>query len=170
MRRPETTEYAEFYAGYVLKVPETDIVRVLGSQPDEMRQTLAGITDERGGSTYAEGKWTIKELLGHLNDGERVFSYRAFRISRGDSTPLPGFEQDLYVANGRANERPIAELLDEFDLLRRGTMLIFGRLQDDDWLRSGTASDAHVTVRGLAYILAGHVRHHMGVLKDRYLK
>ena len=169
MRRPETSEYAEFYAGYVARVPETDIISVLDAQPGEIRELFAGVNEDRGQYSYAPGKWTVKQLLGHLNDGERIFGYRAFRISHGDATPLPGFEQDIYVTNGKADLCSIANLIEEFELLRRVNMLVFDRLRDDEWSRIGTASDATVSVRALGFVMAGHVRHHTSILQERYL-
>jgi hypothetical protein len=169
MQRPERNEYAEYYEGYVSLVPETDIISVLAVQPEEMRALVGGLTEEKGLYAYADGKWTIKQVLGHLIDGDRVFGYRAHRISHGDQTPLAGFDQDLYVQNGRSNDRSFADLLDEFELLRRSNIRLFKSLGEADWLLSGTASNAGVTVRGLAFMMAGHVRHHSSILSERYL-
>lgn len=169
MQRPERTEYAEFYAGYVSAVPETDIVGVLAAQPDELAAVIGGLPEEKGHYAYADGKWTIKELLGHVVDGERVFGYRAHRISHGDATRLSGFDQDLYVSNGRANLRGMEDIVEEFASVRRANVIMLETLRSNDWNLGGTASDAYVTVRAIAYIMAGHVRHHMAILRDRYL-
>ncbi len=169
MQRPEKTEYAEYYETYVSLVEETDIVAALQNQLSEMQNLLAGISEEKGAFAYAEGKWTIKEVIGHLNDGEKIFAYRALRFSRADQTPIEGFEQDDYVENAAFNDCKVADLAEEFLLLRRANNLFFKSLTAEAWRRSGTASDAEVSVRALAYIMVGHVRHHTNILKARYL-
>src|SRR5262245_56247109 len=122
MNRPETTEYNEYYETYISLVPETEILPALENQIAEIRELFAAIPENKGDFTYAEGKWTIKELLGHLSDGEKLFAYRALRISRADKTPIEGFEQDGYVENGNFNRRPLTDLMDEFLTLRRANM------------------------------------------------
>jgi uncharacterized damage-inducible protein DinB len=169
MRRPEITEYAEYYHGYVSVIPETDVISVLGSQMDEFRNELQSLPEEKGTFAYAEGKWTIKELLGHLIDAERVFAYRLHRFSHGDTTPLSSFDQDIYVTNGRSHERTFADLLDELEMQRRSNISLVKSLRDEDWDRVGVASDNPVSVRALTFIMAGHVRHHLNILKERYL-
>lgn len=169
MTRPEKTEYAADYETYVSLVEEADIVAVLQNQIAELENLCAGISEEKGSSAYAEGKWTIKQLVGHLNDGERIFAYRALRISRADATPLEGFEQDGYIENANFNERDLSELVEEFTLLRKANLLMFKKLPAEVWSRRGTASEATVSVRALAYIMAGHVRHHVNILQTRYL-
>lgn len=168
-QRPENNEYAEFYANYVSLVEEADVVSALQKQPDELKNLLAALPEEKANFRYAEGKWSVKELLGHIIDGERVFSYRALRISRGDKTPLAGFEENSYVAGGNFSNSNLADLLEEFSLLRAANVLLFKNLTDAAWLRTGTASDAIVSVRALAFIMVGHVRHHANILRDRYL-
>lgn len=170
MKRPENTEYSEWYAGYVGSVAETDIVSVLEKQTEDVKNFFSEITEEKGLYRYAEGKWTIKEVLSHLIDGERVFAYRAFRISRKDETPLAGFDQDPYIENSNSNERTIPDLVEELVLLRQANMFIFRNLKETDWDIFGTASDNKITVRALAYILAGHIRHHLKILQKRYLQ
>jgi hypothetical protein len=125
--------------------------------------------EERGSYAYAEGKWTIKDVLSHLIDGERMFAYRLFRISRGDQTPIEGFEQDGYIENALSNRRSFAELLEEFSLLRRANLLLINNLTDAGWVRTGTANNVEISVRALIYIMAGHIEHHLGILKERYL-
>lgn len=169
MDRPEKTEYDPYYETYVSLVPGGDLLGVLEGQPAELRSIFAGMPEEKGGFAYAEGKWTIKELLGHLTDGERMFMYRIFRISRGDATPIEGFEQDGYIENGRFNQRSFDDLLEEFNLLRQANMIFFSTLADVAWLRMGTANNCEISVRALAYIMAGHIKHHINVLKSRYL-
>ena len=169
MSRPEKNEYAEYYETYVSLVDETDIVATLQNQLTEMQNLLAEITEEKGAFAYAAGKWTIKELIGHLSDGEKIFAYRALRISRADETPLEGFEQDGYIENSNFNNCRLADLTEEFFLLRRANILFFKSLTDEAWLRRGTASDAEVSVRALGFIMVGHVRHHANILRERYL-
>lgn len=169
MNRPEKNEYDAYYERYVSLVEETDIVSALENQSDELRNLLADIAEEKSFHAYAEGKWTIKELVGHMIDGERIFAYRALRIGRADLTPLEGFEQDGYIENANFNERTLLELTEELSLLRRANNLFFKNLSDAAWLRVGTASDAPVSVRALAYIMVGHIRHHANILRERYL-
>jgi hypothetical protein len=167
--RPAKNEYAEYYETYVSVVEETDIVSALENQLAEIENLFAGIPEEKGAYAYADGKWTIKQLAGHLIDGERIFAYRALRIARADRTPLPGFEQDGYIAHGDFDNRTLADLIEEFTLLRKANNILFKNLPADAWSRTGTASDAEVSVLALAYIMVGHVRHHLNILKNRYL-
>jgi len=139
MSRPEKTEYDPYYEHYVSLVAEDDILDTLASQPTKLQDLFTAMPEERGGFRYQDGKWSVKELLGHLIDGERMFAYRLFRISRGDETPIEGFEQDGYIENAHANERSFADLLEEFTLLRRANMLLVNNLSDSDWSRVGTA-------------------------------
>ena len=170
MQRPEKTEYAPYYETYVSLVDETDVVATLLSQLDEMQNLLGEISEEKAAHAYAEGKWTIKELVGHLNDGEKIFAYRALRIARADKTPMEGFEQDGYIENANFNDCSLSDLAEEFSLLRRANILFFKNLTDEMWTRTGTASGAAVSVRALAYIMVGHVRHHNNILKTRYFQ
>jgi hypothetical protein len=168
MTRPDKTEYDPYYEHYVSLVAERDIIDTLSSQPTRLQDRFTAMAEERGAFRYADGKWSVKEVLGHLIDAERMFAYRLFRISRGDETPIEGFEQDGYIENAHSNERSFADLLEEFSLLRRANMLFFNNLDDEAWARVGTANNAKVSVRALAYIMAGHVEHHLNVLKERY--
>ena len=170
MNRPEKNEYAEFYAGYVSLVQETDIIAALLVQTNDLQTLFAEIPEEKGDYRYAEGKWSIRELLGHIIDGERVFSYRALRISRGDQTPLASFEENFYVANSNFSNLKLAAALEEFSLLRQSNVLLFKNLTDEMWAQTGTASDATISVRALAYISVGHIRHHANILRERYLR
>ncbi|HSI88277.1 MAG TPA: DinB family protein [Pyrinomonadaceae bacterium] len=169
MRRPENNEYAPYYEGYVSSIPEPDVLSVLREQPKELTALFAGMPEHRGSFAYAPGKWTIKELLGHIIDAERVFAYRAHRFSHGDTTALSSFDQDIYVRNGRSNERTLESLILEFSFLRLANMELAKTLRDADLDLTGTASGADVTVRALLYIMAGHVRHHMNIIRERYL-
>ena len=167
--RPEKTEYAAFYKSYVSLVREADIVSALQNQPNDLREMLAEVSAEKENFRYAEDKWSVKELLGHLIDGERVFSYRTLRISRGDQTPLAGFEENSYVAGSNFGNTNLSDLIEEFSLLRAANVLLFKNLTDEAWLRTGTASEATVSVRALAFIMVGHVSHHTNILRERYL-
>lgn len=170
MRRPDPTEYATYYDRYVSLIEETDITAVLEAQPTELQDIFTPLSDEDALFAYDEGKWTMKEVVSHIIDGERIFAYRALRISRADVTPIEGFEQDGYIEYAFANDRSTADLLEEFKLLRRANMLMFNHMNDDAWNRKGTASDSSVSVRALGYIMAGHVKHHANILRERYLK
>ncbi len=167
MKRPEATEYAEFYAGYVSKVPGTDAVSVLESQRLQMVQLFAGRSERDGSFRYAPGKWTVKEVLGHITDTERIFTYRALRIARGDQTPLASFEQDDYVKNGGFGERTLASLAEEFALVRAASIALFRSFPEEAWSRRGIASQKEVSVRGLTFITAGHQIHHRLILEER---
>jgi len=169
MNRPEKNEYAAFYETYVSLVEESDIISALEKNLNELQNLFAEVSEEKGSYAYAESKWSVRELLGHLIDGERVFSYRALRISRNDQTPLASFEENSYIANSNFSRAKIAVLIEEFSLLRRSNILFFKNLTDGAWLRTGTASEAAVSVRALAYIMVGHVRHHANILRERYL-
>jgi len=169
MSRPEKSEYAEYYDRYISLVEENDIVAVLEKQHDELVDFFKKIVEEKSFYAYAEGKWTIKEVIGHLTDGERIFAYRALRISRDDKTPIEGFEQDGYIENSNFNNTSLSELTDELLLNRRANLILFKNLSDEAWRRMGTASNNPVSVRALAYIAAGHIRHHLKILNERYL-
>jgi hypothetical protein len=169
MSRPEKNEYAEYYERYVSLVGETDIVAVLENQHTELVEFFKKIDEEKSLYAYAEGKWSIKEMIGHLTDGERIFAYRALRISRADKTPIEGFEQDGYIENSNFNHTPLSELIDELLYSRKSNLILFKNLTDEAWLRTGTASENPISVRGLAYIMAGHIRHHLSILNERYL-
>jgi len=168
MKRPEPTEYAEFYAGYVSEVPGSDVLGVLESQRVQMLQLFAARSERDGSFRYAPGKWTVKEVLGHINDAERIFAYRALRIARGDQTPLAAFEQEDFVRNGGFGERTLADLAEEFGLVRNASVALFRSLREDAWPRRGVASQKEVTVRALAFITAGHQIHHRAILEERY--
>lgn len=169
MTKPEKAEYDAYYEKYVSLVDESSLFESLLAQPAELSDLFRGLPDERGAYTYAEGKWTIKEVVGHLIDGERFFAYRILRISRGDTTPIEGFEQDGYIEYAHSNARRKADLIEEFRLLRGANMFLLNNLSEEDWLRMGTASGLPVSVRALAYIMAGHITHHVNILRSRYL-
>jgi uncharacterized damage-inducible protein DinB len=167
--QPQPTEYAPYYEKYIALVPEGDIVATLSRQLDDTLSLLRSLTEAQGDSRYAPGKWSIKELVGHVIDGERIFAHRALRFARNDQTPLPGFEQDDYVRAGNFGNRRLSDLADEFEQVRRATLSLLRSLDDEAWLRRGAANDTEVSVRALAYILAGHETHHKQILRERYL-
>jgi len=169
MTRPQTTEAASYYYKYIDLITNDEIVPTMESQMAETLQFLKGISEEQSLKSYAPGKWTIRELLNHVNDGERVFLYRAFWFARGFQDALPSFEQDVAVQAANANQTSWAELVEEFRTVRLSTISFFKHLPDEAWSHSGIASDNPVTVRAIAYIIAGHVAHHTQVLKERYL-
>jgi uncharacterized damage-inducible protein DinB len=167
--RPDATEYAPYYGKYISLVPEGDVVATLSRQLDETLSTLRGLTEAQAASRYAPGKWSVKELIGHVVDTERVFGHRAFRFARNDQSPLPGFEQDDYVRAANFDSRQLHDLADEFEHVRRANLFLLRSLDAEAWLRRGTASETEVSVRALAYIMAGHETHHMQILRTRYL-
>ena len=169
MNRPETDEYDPYYNTYISRIAGDDVIPVLDAQPGELRLMFSAMPEEKGTFAYADGKWTVKELLSHLIDGERIFAYRILRISRGDETPIEGFEQEGYIENSNANNRSFAELLEEFELQRLSNTLMLNNLTDAASRRMGTASEKAISVRALAFIMAGHVTHHVRILKERYL-
>jgi hypothetical protein len=166
--RPGEGEYAPFYAEYVALVPETDILAVLERQAGELRELAASVPADRETLRYAEGKWSVREIFGHLADGERVFGYRAFCISRGEQAGLPSFDENEYVAQARSNAIPLRELADELALVRDSSLAFLRRLEPREWERTGTASDNPITVRAIAWVMAGHPRHHVRILRERY--
>ena len=166
---PDASEYASYYGRYITLVAGNDVVAALEDQPRETLALLSGLTEEQGDYRYAPDKWSIKEMLGHVIDAERVFSYRALRFARNDGTPLASFEQDDYVRAGGSAERRLADLIEEFVCVRRATVWLFRALSPEAWMRRGVASDNPVSVRALAYIVAGHELHHRTVLKEKYL-
>ena len=169
MNRPEPNEFDAYYDTYICLVEDNNVKPILETQSAELRSMISPLREEKGTYRYGEDKWTIKEVLSHLIDAERIFAYRILRISRGDETPIEGFEQDGYIENSNANNRPFANLLDEFESQRRSNMLMLKNISDADTRRMGTASDKPISVRALAYISAGHVTHHLHILNERYL-
>lgn len=166
--RPAADEYLEYYGRYIALVPGDDALPVLARAQAETHRLLAGLDEARALHRYAPGKWSVKEVLGHLADGERVFGYRALRFARADQTPLPGFDENTWVPAGRFDARPIAALADEFRAVRAASLALFGGLDADALVRRGSANGAAVSVRALAWIVAGHERHHVALLRERY--
>jgi hypothetical protein len=167
---PEVTEYAPYYQRYVSLVPPGSIVGHLRSQADATVAFLAAIDGETAGSRPAPDKWSLKEILGHITDTERIMSYRALRFARNDATPLPGFEQDDYMPNSPFQGQPWAELLEEYRAVRAATITLLGPLPEAAWHRTGTADGKAVTVRALAWIIAGHELHHLKIVREKHLR
>jgi hypothetical protein len=169
MSRPNESEYAPDYQGYVNQVNEADILPVLRAQMDDLDVLLERVAPDRETYAYAEGKWSIREIVGHLIDGERVFGYRAFCIARGEQQDLPGFDQDQYILTAPYNHIELEDLLSELRLIRLGNLAMFRTFDEAAWSRAGNANGNQITVRALVFIMAGHIRHHMNVLRERYL-
>jgi hypothetical protein len=168
--RPERTEYAPFHETYISKIQTNDILATLDEQQRQMLLLLSGRTDTDGDIRYAPGKWSVKEVLGHVCDGERILSYRALCIARGETTPLPGYDENSYVANAPFSRRSLTDLIEDFTAVRRATLSLFRNFDDEAWMRRGKANNNEVTVRAIAYIIAGHELHHRQALEEKYLK
>lgn len=168
-KRPDRTEAAEYYFTYIDKVGPGNIVDMLMRQGPEAEKFFEGITEEQSLHRYAPDKWTIREMLAHVNDTERLFVGRAFWFARGFDSPLPSFDQNVAVVSSRANERSWRSHIDEFHAVRSSTIAFFGSLPHEAWDRRGIASDNPFSVRALAYMCVGHVAHHTGILRERYL-
>jgi hypothetical protein len=165
--RPADNEYPEYFRKYVSLVPEDDVLGVLESQ----LQLIEGLPARAGAKetfAYAPGKWSVRELLGHVGDGERVFGYRALTFSRFDAVSLPGFDEVTWTPHGHFASVPLRELADEFAALRRANLQMLRRLDASQWQAGGQGDGKPITVRALAFVMAGHVRHHLGILRDRY--
>ena len=168
-RPPTPDEYAEYYHGYISKLPAGDVVETLRAQRDAYVSLFADIPESKVDYRYAPGKWTTKEVVGHVIDAEWIFTYRALRFARADPAELPGMDQDEFMKGANFAQRDFAGMIDEFQNLRSAGIALFGSFDESIWSRTGIASNFRFTVRALAYIVAGHGMHHVGVLKERYL-
>jgi len=166
--RPERDEFDSYYERYISLVENGDILSVLKNQISETVVLLNGIDAEEADFRYAAEKWSVKELVGHMIDTERIFAYRALRIARGDRTPIEGYEQDDYIKNAEFGKCGLADLAEEFSLVRKSNLYLFRNLSEAAWLRRGTANGKEVTVRALAYTTAGHEIYHVNILRERY--
>jgi hypothetical protein len=166
--RPGPGEYATYYDRYISLVSGSDILGTLDSQRRQSMLLLSGRDESDGDFRYAPDKWSAKEVLGHVCDTERIMSYRALRIARGDQTPIEGFEQDDYVRNSPFRQRPLAELIEDYIAVRRATLTLLRNLDDAAWARRGIANKNEISVRALAYLIAGHELHHRRVLEEKY--
>jgi DinB superfamily len=167
---PETSEYPAHFNGYVSLVPENDVVGVLELQHHATLTLLRSIDEPQANYRYAADKWSIKELVGHIIDAERAFSFRAFHFARNHKTPLPGFEQDSVAVVAPYGALALREISDEYDCVRRSTLHLFRHFDAPAWSCRGTANNSEITVRALAYVTAGHERHHLQILNSRYLQ
>lgn len=167
MQRPAEVEYAPFYRGYVEQVTAADVLGVLEAQIQAVGR-LGDLPEDQASFAYAAGKWSVRQLVGHMADAERVFGFRAFCFAHADANPLPGFDENAYMERSRYAERPVRELADGFQLLRRANLLMFRALSPAQWGTAGTANGSEITVRALAFVMAGHVSHHLAILQDRY--
>ncbi|NUO82016.1 DinB family protein [candidate division KSB1 bacterium] len=166
--KPAPSEYNPYYEKYVSKIAEGDVLALLQAQNEATVRLLNKVPESHAAFCYAPEKWSIKEVVGHLCDTERIMSYRALRIGRGDATPLPGFEQDDYVQAAQFDSRTLADLVNEFQLIRQATLALFRAFDETALLRTGTANNSPASTRALAYIIAGHEKHHVQVLRERY--
>jgi uncharacterized damage-inducible protein DinB len=169
IRRPEQQEYAAYYHTYISKVPDGEILEILAAQNEKTLQLLRTISEQKANHRYAPGKWSIKEMIGHVVDAERVFAYRALCFARNDPGPFPEMEQNDYVENGNFGARTLADIAEEFRLVRQSNIRLFQSFDEEISLRKGIASGFEFTVRALVYITAGHELHHVGILQERYL-
>ncbi len=166
--KPQPNEYAPYYERYISLVPDHNILETIEQQRRDMVLLLSCRDEADGDFRYAPDKWSTKEVLGHINDAERVFAYRALRIARNDATPMEGFEQDDYVRNAPFSISPLADLIEDFIAVRRATVSLLRDLDETAWLRRGIANKNEVSVRALAWIIAGHELHHRKILQEKY--
>jgi uncharacterized damage-inducible protein DinB len=167
--RPAIGDYAEYYQKYIDLVKGDDIFRILVEQNMESQNVLNSFSESKGNYRYAEGKWTVKEVVGHMMDVERIFAYRALCIARGETKPLPGMDQDMYVTNGNFNKRQLFDLNYEYRLLRESNILLFGGFDKSVLQNRGNASSHDVSVLALMFMTAGHEKHHLNILMERYM-
>ena len=167
MSRPEATEYAEFFGKYIDLVPETDVRTAMATQLDEMLAVLRTVPEASATVCLPPYTWTLKEVVGHITDGERVFGYRALRFGRADPTPLAAFDENLFARAADFNRLSLADVVGEFEAARRSNLYLFRNMPEAAWTRSGPAGGNPVSVRALAYIIVGHARHHMAILRKR---
>lgn len=167
--KPSVEEYAPFYKRYIELAPEGAILAHLAQQKDASLAWMEQVPTDKWDYRYEPNKWSLKEIWVHLMDTERVFTYRAMRISRKDATPLPGFDHNGFVPNSGASARSVASIHQEYDLLRQSTIQLFNNFSDEMWAQLGNASDHPISVRALAYLVAGHELHHINIMEERYL-
>ena len=170
LERPKPGEYDPYYDRYISLIPGNDVIATLASQLPKTVALLSVRGEQDGDLRYAPGKWSVKEALGHMIDTERIMTYRALRIARNDRTPIEGFEQDDFVRNGPHAHVPLADLIEEFKTVRAATLAFFRNLSPADWTRRGTANTKEITVRALAFVIAGHEVHHRQILEERYFQ
>jgi len=169
LKRPLPGEYADSFAPYIAKALEGDVLALLKAQNREVTSLYTGLSELQAAFRYAPGKWSLKDLLQHLSDAERIFTYRCLRIGRGDVTPLPGFDEEAYAAVAKADERPLADLLADFRAARSASLTLFRGLPESAWGQQGTTNGRSLTARCIPFICLGHAAHHMAVIRERYL-
>ncbi len=167
--RPESTEHSPYLSRYIDLVPEEDVVGAVEWQGRETAALLARLSEEKAAFRYAPEKWSVKQVIGHVTDAERVFAYRLMSIARGETRLLAGFDEQEYVRHANFDDRSLADLVDDLVAMRRSTVILLRGLADDTWTRVGTANENRISVRALAYTIVGHERHHLKVLRERYL-
>lgn len=167
--KPSIEKIPEFYRPYILEIKEEDVVKALWNQKEETIKLFSGISEEKGLFAYAEGKWSIKEILGHITDAERVFAYRALCFARNETIALPGFDENSYVAAANFNKRTVPSLLSEYMAVRLSSFALFESFSPSDLEKTGTANGKTFAVNTLGYIMLGHEKHHLRILKERYL-
>lgn len=168
--RPAKTDYAEYYQKYIDLIEGEDIINILSALNKESSDVLNSFSQSKGNYAYAQGKWTVKEVVGHMMDTDRIFAYRALAIARGEKQPLPSFDQDEYVRNGKFNLRELSDLTYEYRLLRESNLLLFKGFDQSVYSNRGVAAGKEVTVLALMWIIAGHQKHHLRILVEKYLK
>ncbi len=168
-QRPDPSEYPSFYAGYIAQVPDGDVIEALIGGAEIAAALLHDVSESQGDRAYAAGKWTLKEVLLHCADAERIFAYRALRIARGDTTPLPGWDENTYAPMSGANAREMGSVMNELESVRDASVTLFEGLPAESWSRTGVANGNPISVRAIAWITAGHLLHHLEVIQERYL-
>ena len=166
---PDPAEYAPYYANYVGNVTEDDVVAALEAQARATAELLARVDEEKASYRYAPEKWSVKQIVGHVTDAERIFAYRALAVARGDKNSLPGFDENDYVRNANFDEIPFVDLVEGLAATRRATLALVRGLSREAWTRAGTANENKISARAVAYVIVGHERHHVRVLRERYL-
>ncbi|WP_424766521.1 DinB family protein [Paenibacillus sp. sgz302251] len=169
-QRPSKEEYNAYYEQYIGLMGEMDIIDALEAQLESTRSLLVSVTEEQGNYRYAAGKWSLKEVIGHISDNERVMSYRLLRAARGDKTQLPGYEQDHFIQGSSFHDWSMEQTIEDYRSVRRATLTLLRGLSDEAWTRLGAANNSNISVRALAYIIAGHELHHMRFIQERYLQ
>ncbi|MBT2690213.1 DinB family protein [Bacillus sp. ISL-47] len=170
LQKPEANEYAPYYEAYVHSVPDGDLLEILDKQVKETVNLLKNLNEDQASFRYAQGKWTIKEVIGHVTDTERIMGYRLLCISRGETAMLPGYDDNQYVKEGNFNRFNVKELLEQLSIVRQNTLGLLKSLDDESLMQRGNANGTEVTARAIAYIIAGHELHHRNLIKERYMK
>lgn len=169
LQRPHNSEYPQYFANYIAQVPDGDLLSLLKSQQDEFVEEIKNVTNDQMIHSYAEGKWTLRQVLIHINDVERIFAYRALSCLRGDLSSIPGFEQDDYAEISKDSSRSLENLIEEFLALRTANIHLFATATEEEWIRKATINGGQITARSMAYMIFGHVEHHRKLNRMHYL-